>query len=100
MAHITGGGIAGNLSRVIPEGLSAEIDLSTLRIPPIFKYIKEKGRITDEEMLKTFNCGAGFLLVVEPSAAPEITQSIKDSYPIGTITENKPKVTFHPSLTW
>lgn len=65
MAHITGGGIEGNLCRVIPEGLTAEIDLGRLRIPEILKYIKKNGKVSDEEMLHTFNCGAGFLLVTE-----------------------------------
>ena len=55
MAHITGGGIKGNLCRVIPDGLTARIDLSKLRIPNIFKYIRNNGNIRDEEMLHTFN---------------------------------------------
>ncbi len=64
MAHITGGGIEGNLCRIIPDGLSAKIDLSKVRILNIFKYIRNSGNISDEEMLRTFNCGVGFNLVV------------------------------------
>ena len=67
MAHITGGGIEGNLCRVIPEGLSAKIDLSKLRILNLFKYIRNNGNISDEEMLRTFNCGVGFKYQVNNS---------------------------------
>lgn len=64
MAHIIGGGIEGNLCRIIPNGLSAKIDLSKVRILNIFKYIRNNGNISDEEMLRTFNCVCGFNLVV------------------------------------
>ncbi len=63
MAHITGGGIEGNLCRVIPEELSAKINLSKIKILDIFKYIRNNGNISDEEMLRTFNCGVGFNIV-------------------------------------
>lgn len=62
MAHIIGGGIEGHLCRVIPEGLSAKIDLSKLRILNLFKYIRNSGNISDEEMLRTFNCGVDSML--------------------------------------
>ena len=64
MAHITGGGIEGNLCRVIPDGLSAKIDSSKIKTLNIFKYIRDNGNISDEEMLRTFNCGVGFNVVV------------------------------------
>lgn len=54
MAHITGGGIEGNLCRIIPDGLRAKIDLSKIKILNIFKYIRNNGNISDEEMLRTF----------------------------------------------
>ena len=62
-AHITGGGLVENLLRSIPEKLTANIDLSKVKIPKIFKWLK-KNNISDEEMLKTFNCGVGFCLIV------------------------------------
>ena len=62
-AHITGGGLVENLLRSIPEKLTANIDLSKVKISKIFKWIK-KNNISDEEMLKTFNCGVGFCLIV------------------------------------
>ena len=63
-AHITGGGLPGNLVRIIPQNLCANIYLNKIKIKPIFKWIKSKG-VSDFEMLKTFNCGVGFCLIVK-----------------------------------
>jgi len=63
MAHITGGGIPGNLSRVIPEGLVAEIRRTSWDVPVIFKIIQEEGKVEDAEMFRTFNMGIGFIIV-------------------------------------
>lgn len=65
MAHITGGGIPGNLKRVIPPGLLAEIRIEKKNIPYIFQLIKKVGNITYEEMFSTFNMGIGYILIVE-----------------------------------
>ena len=62
-AHITGGGLVENLLRSIPKGLSINIDLSTIRVLKIFKWLKSKN-ISDKEMMQTFNCGVGFCLIV------------------------------------
>lgn len=72
MAHITGGGITGNLPRVIPKGCKAIIHRGTWDIPPIFTLIKEKGEIPEEEMLRTFNNGIGMILIVKSKEAQEI----------------------------
>ena len=69
MAHITGGGIAGNLNRILPEGTDAEVDLSLLRVLPIFDFIKKKTDADDSELLKTFNMGVGMTVVVSAGAA-------------------------------
>jgi len=74
MAHITGGGIAGNLTRIIPEGLSAEIDLKRWEVPEIFRYIQRVGKISDQEMYKVFNMGIGFIAVAEKTAAYGLIQ--------------------------
>ena len=63
-AHITGGGLPGNLVRIIPKNLCANIYLDKIKIKPIFKWIKSKG-VSDFEMLKTFNCGVGFCFIVK-----------------------------------
>jgi len=66
MAHITGGGIAENLQRSIPEGLGAEIDSSKIEVPAIFKLIQRLGGVPSEEMFRTFNMGIGFIIAVAP----------------------------------
>lgn len=103
MAHITGGGIEGNLFRVIPEGLSCRIDLSKLRILSIFKYIRNNGNISDEEMLRTFNCGVGFNLVVpkeHKAAVMKHVQKYYDCYEIGEIEKGNEKIVFENKLNW
>ncbi|MBQ8199851.1 MAG: phosphoribosylformylglycinamidine cyclo-ligase [Lachnospiraceae bacterium] len=103
MAHITGGGIEGNLCRVIPDGLSAKIDLSKLKILNIFKYIRNTGSISDEEMLRTFNCGVGFNIVVAQKDKTEVMEHIRqfyDCYEIGTIEKGNRKVEFVNRMNW
>ena len=103
MAHITGGGIEGNLSRVIPDGLSAKIDLSKLRIPNIFKYIRNNGNISDEEMLRTFNCGVGFNVVVAQKDKEAVIKHINrfyGCYEIGKVEKGDVKVRFENRMNW
>jgi phosphoribosylformylglycinamidine cyclo-ligase len=69
-AHITGGGILGNLPRCLPEGLGARIDRRAWKPPAIFGLIQRRGRITDDEMLGTFNMGLGMIVVVDPGKVP------------------------------
>jgi len=69
MAHITGGGLAGNLARVIPEGLSATIERSTWALPPVFKVLAEAGDLERSEMERTLNVGVGMVAVVDPAGA-------------------------------
>jgi phosphoribosylformylglycinamidine cyclo-ligase len=64
MAHITGGGIPGNLARVLPDGLMATVRLGSWAVPPVFRLIQERGQVSDEEMHEVFNMGAGFMLVL------------------------------------
>lgn len=72
MAHITGGGLTENLPRVLPDALSAKIDLASWQFLPIFQWLQEKGNITQSEMLRTFNCGVGFVVVVPFDKADEV----------------------------
>ena len=64
-AHITGGGLLGNVQRALPEGLAAELDRSAWSVPPVFELIARRGRIADDEMLSTFNMGLGMVLVTD-----------------------------------
>lgn len=103
MAHITGGGIEGNLCRIIPEGLSAKIDLSKIKILDIFKYIRNNGNISDEEMLRTFNCGVGFNIVTNQKDKAVVMHHVSrfyDCYEIGVIESGDRKVKFENRLNW
>ncbi len=64
LAHITGGGITENLPRVLPEGISAHINLSAWEFPSIFKWLQQQGNVSQADMLTTFNCGVGMIVVV------------------------------------
>lgn len=104
MAHITGGGIEGNLKRILQPGLGAVINLDEIRILPVFRLIKEMGGIFDREMLRTFNMGVGMTIVAEQTAVPGIILHLSEkgcsSYPIGKIVEGEKKVTFKDDLNW
>ena len=70
-AHITGGGVLGNLPRCLPDGLAARLERKAWRVPPIFELIRKRGRIADDEMYGTFNMGIGMILVVDRRDVPE-----------------------------
>ncbi|XP_031496793.1 phosphoribosylformylglycinamidine cyclo-ligase, chloroplastic [Nymphaea colorata] len=72
IAHITGGGFTDNIPRVFPDGLGALIYPDSWEVPPIFKWIQEKGGVEDAEMRRTFNMGIGMVLVVSPEASSRI----------------------------
>jgi phosphoribosylformylglycinamidine cyclo-ligase len=76
MAHITGGGIGGNLPRVLPQGLTARLKRSSWRLPPIFRLIAKAGPVDDVEMFRVFNMGIGFALVVAPAYVNPILQRL------------------------
>ena len=77
MAHITGGGIPGNLIRILPEGCQARIDVSSWRIPQIFDFIQKAGNIESGEMFKVFNMGIGLILVVPKGDAEKIKRKLQ-----------------------
>ena len=101
LAHITGGGIQGNLCRIIPDGLCARIDLSSIEVLPVFQFIQQKGNISDREMLATFNCGVGLCVVVSPEHAKLVQEHIGKyypCYPIGRVETGRNKVVFDNEL--
>ncbi len=77
IAHITGGGITGNLPRVIPNGCKAIVNKGAWDIPPIFPFLKERGNIAEDEMLKTFNNGIGMVLIVKRKEVVEILERLR-----------------------
>ena len=91
MAHITGGGIPGNLKRILPENLSAEIDKSSWDAVPIFDYLKNLGDIDPVDIYSAFNMGIGYILVVDEKDAAAVSASItqfgEKVYRIGSITK-------------
>ena len=101
-ANITGGGLADNIKRIIPENLVAEIDLKKINASKIFRWLK-KNNISDKEMLKTFNCGVGFCLIISPKNLDKVkkyfTKEFKP-YVIGKISKGKNKVKLNGSINW
>ena len=104
LAHITGGGIEGNLIRVLPEQRRAVIELSNLRIPPVFHAIREWGAVPDHDMLRTFNLGAGLLAVLPPSEIDAWGNIMSEHghacYPIGRIETGERAVACTGTLRW
>ena len=101
-ANITGGGLADNIKRVIPNGMVADIDLNKVKTKKIFKWLKQKN-IDEKEMLKTFNCGVGFCLIVNPKDLDKVkkffTKEFKP-YVIGKIIPGKNKVKLNGKIDW
>ncbi|WP_333867546.1 phosphoribosylformylglycinamidine cyclo-ligase [Cypionkella sp.] len=77
LAHITGGGLTENPPRVIPEGLACEIDLSSWQLPPVFRWLAATAQMSQPELLKTFNCGIGMMLVVAADQAEALTALLR-----------------------
>ncbi len=101
-ANITGGGIYDNLQRIIPKNFCCEIDLSKIRTLRIFDWLK-KNNISDKEMLKTFNCGVGFCIIINPRNLKKITKIFSKEYRpyiIGKISKGRKKVVFNEQINW
>ncbi len=94
MAHITGGGLPGNLPRILPAGLQAVIEGASWNIPPIFGLIEKLGPVSREEMYRTFNMGIGYILVVPSEEADSVTRVLEEkglsAYRIGTVAPMGP----------
>ena len=85
MAHITGGGIPGNLARIFPEGLGARVDRSTWDVPPLFRLIQRSGSVEEAEMLRTFNMGVGMVIAVAAEEADGVLAQLAGAWPIGEV---------------
>ncbi len=87
MAHITGGGIPGNLIRILPEGCRAVVEKGKIPKNPAFSWIAELGKIEEKEMYRTFNMGVGFMLIVEKEEEEKVLSLIEDAFVCGHIEE-------------
>lgn len=79
LAHITGGGFTENIPRVLPQGLDAEVDLASIDVPPVFKWLDKLGNIGATEMLRTFNCGVGMIAIVAPDEAEDVMKALRST---------------------
>ena len=101
-ANITGGGLSDNIKRIIPNKLCAEIDLNKINTFKIFKWLK-RNNINDKEMLKTFNCGVGFCLIINPKNFKKIKSFFTKEYEpyiIGKIASGKNKIKLNEKINW
>jgi len=101
-AHITGGGLVDNLKRVLPKELSAEINLSNIKPLKIFRWLKQNN-ISDKEMLKTFNCGVGFCLIINPKNLSKVKKYFSSNfkpYVIGKIIDSKKDIILNEKIKW
>ncbi len=105
LAHITGGGIPGNLPRVLPSGVKAQIDLASWPVPPVFKYLARLGKVDTDELLQSFNMGVGMILVVPPAHVKSVEADLKRRrekfFRIGRIERGdsgKPRIAYSGAL--
>ena len=106
LAHITGGGISENIVRIIPDDLGLEVDLSAWDMPAVFKWLQSNGQIDEAEMLRTFNCGIGMVILVSEESVDEISQALTSAgeavhrlgrvvgYDESGLDQNDPRVTY------
>ncbi|MCM2505834.1 phosphoribosylformylglycinamidine cyclo-ligase [Aureimonas altamirensis] len=105
LAHITGGGFPENIPRVLPEGLRADIDLDAFKVPAVFQWLARQGGVAEAEMLRTFNCGIGMIVVVPAADAATVGAVLQREgetvVPLGRILPRHagPAVTFNGSLS-
>ena len=101
-ANIIGGGIVENIVRSVPNNLSVNIDLSKVKVLKIFSWLKSKN-VSDIEMLRTFNCGVGFCLIINPKNIKKINKYFSKEYKpyvIGKISKNINKVSLNGKVNW
>ena len=101
-AHITGGGLIENLMRSVPEHLTLNIDLSKIKILKIFKWLKSKN-ISNQEMMRTFNCGVGFCIIVDKKNIVKIKKLFPKKftpYEIGYISKEKNRINLFENFKW
>lgn len=89
IAHITGGGLGGNIPRILPQGLAVRIRRDSWKVPPIFSLIQKQGNINDQEMFLVFNMGVGLVLICSPSRAQDMVAAIPGAWLLGEVTRQR-----------
>ncbi len=99
IVHITGGGLIENPPRVYDDGISFRLDCATTPLPPVFEWIRDTGNVELPELARTFNCGIGLIIYVDPSKASEVLHALQtgpepDAYIVGNLVtrDDKPAV--------
>src|SRR5690606_4314124 len=77
LCHITGGGFPDNIPRVLPEGVGVRLDLSAIPVPPVFGWLAKTGNVAEAEMLRTFNCGIGMIVVAAADGAEDVRRRLR-----------------------
>jgi len=89
MAHITGGGLVGNVPRVLPQRMAAQFHSRAWTIPPIFQLIQKQGNVDQQEMFRVFNMGIGMVLICSPTDADQLTKALPEAKVIGEVVKQK-----------
>ncbi|KAH9634363.1 hypothetical protein HF086_010843 [Spodoptera exigua] len=87
LAHITGGGLLENIPRILPPGIKVKLDATKFNIKPVFGWLQAKGVVSDFEMLRTFNCGVGMVVIVDPVCVKELLDCVDDEIAIVGVVE-------------
>jgi phosphoribosylamine--glycine ligase / phosphoribosylformylglycinamidine cyclo-ligase len=105
MAHITGGGFVDNVPRVLPKLLGARIDVRGWSLPAVFRWLMRTGEICPDEMVRTFNCGVGLVLVVARDKVGDVMQALGDAgqkevFTVGEVVASSPGVEILNADLW
>ena len=87
IAHITGGGLPGNLPRILPDGLAARLHQGAWPVPPIFRLVQERGNVAEDEMYRAFNMGLGMVLVCDPSDVEAVRAQVPEAIVVGEVVQ-------------
>ena len=87
IAHITGGGLPGNLPRILPDGLAARLHQGAWPVPPIFRLVQERGNVAEDEMYRAFNMGLGMVLVCDPSDVESVRAQVPEAIVVGEVVQ-------------
>ncbi len=91
MAHITGGGLIGNVPRILPQGIAVQFNSRAWTIPPIFQLIQQRGNVDRDEMYRVFNMGIGMVVICSPDDAELVTKALPEAKVVGEVVKQRDK---------